>query len=738
MSAQPAQPILYLVPAGDSRQGWLTPEQVMAATGWSRTTFFRRAKELISRESTDAGANGRTVREYLAASLPAADKLAGESAPPSGDGGSALELPRQASLFASQPSPARVTLPDPDDQKQAEERFAAIEPVLDYARDAARWAQLGIRSQAQLLRYQAEHTGNDVRTLHRWVSRYRSGGFPALADRKRSDRDRSRWFAEHREAAIAAAAGYLEYKQSCRVCYEIIEREHAKLGLAEGDLPSYETVRTFLKSMPPYLKTYAREGRRKYEEMFSPYLGRDYSALVPNQIWVSDHMIHDVEVANDCFPELEWGAPMRLRFTALFDMASRYVVGYSWCPEGSSRSIATALRRAFAQWGPCEHFYCDNGRDYRKVAKGAMPGYLVDPAAIRGWHLTEVAAIEKTGLLAQLGIRVTHCIAHHPQSKHIERFFRTLHERFDKRFWQHYTGGAPHLRPDATAAAMEIHRKLMKHGRVESTTHPAASLLIALCMAWIEEYHQRDHSGQGMDGRAPAEVFAERAAPRPLDGQSSLALLFPEHARRKVRECAVTMHQRRYTYCDAVSRDVLHQMTDREVTVAWDPNDADTVAILDETGHFLCAAQADELVRFDPGAKDVQQRIADSMADRRHLEKSTRGTIEHIARAARALGVASPVEALTATAKLPQSIARCSPTGAPKRPLPRLSPRRPQRGLRQQGFSWRHFANESNDGRPQQRTSRSRPAAQDRAAGDTADRPTACRRWRTTTSTAPK
>ena len=195
-----------------------------------------------------------------------------------------------------------------------------------------------------------------------------------------------------------------------------MHREREILGLAEDDMPSYETVRTFLKSMPPCLKAYAREGRRKYEEMFSPYLARDYSTLTPNQIWVSDHMIHDVEVANDCFPELEWGAPMRLRFTALFDMASRYVVGYSWCPEGSSRSIATALRRTFAQWGPCEHFYCDNDHDYRKVAKGAMPGYLIDPVAIRSsGAFTEVAAIEKTGLLAQLGIRVTHCIAHHPQ-----------------------------------------------------------------------------------------------------------------------------------------------------------------------------------------------------------------------------------------------------------------------------------------------------------------------------------
>ena len=41
-------------------------------------------------------------------------------------------------------------------------------------------------------------------------------------------------------------------------------------------------------------------------------------------------------------------------------------------PFGQEPGSFNALRRAFAQWGPCEHFYCDNGRDYRKVAKGAQ------------------------------------------------------------------------------------------------------------------------------------------------------------------------------------------------------------------------------------------------------------------------------------------------------------------------------------------------------------------------------
>ena len=48
-------------------------------------------------------------------------------------------------------------------------------------------------------------------------------------------------------------------------------------------------------------------------------------------------------------------------------------LGYSWCSEGSSHSITSALRRGVERYGPPESIYVDNGKDYLKVAKGAMP-----------------------------------------------------------------------------------------------------------------------------------------------------------------------------------------------------------------------------------------------------------------------------------------------------------------------------------------------------------------------------
>src|SRR5271157_2723450 len=128
--------------------------------------------------------------------------------------------------------------------------------------------------------------------------------------------------------------------------------------------PTIETVRAFLKG-PAFsepLKILAREGQRVYRERCAPYVSRGYTDVGSNEIWVSDHMIHDVEVQNDCFLDAEWGTPIRLCFTTILDFRARFVAGCSWAWEGSSRSITTALRRAVTAHGPAEVFYCDNGQ----------------------------------------------------------------------------------------------------------------------------------------------------------------------------------------------------------------------------------------------------------------------------------------------------------------------------------------------------------------------------------------
>ena len=147
------------------------------------------------------------------------------------------------------------------------------------------------------------------------------------------------------------------------------------------------------------------------------------------------------------------------------------------------------------------------GRTLGKSARARVRGYGTDsPLAPKGWWQDELESIEDTGFLGRLGIGLTHCLPYHGQSKGIERAWRTVHSCFDA-VWPTYTSGSPFTRSDSTSAAMMAHRRLARHGRVAESEHPRASVFIAACLAWMEEYADTPQDGKGMDGGTPRQVF---------------------------------------------------------------------------------------------------------------------------------------------------------------------------------------------------------------------------------------
>lgn len=587
----------------------------------------------------------------------------------------ALTLPVPMAVAA----PQRILLPDPAAQAQAEQRLGTLQMIFDYKADPGRFGQLVMKdgtpvtSYSRMVAYVAQISGNSEATLYRWLKQYKDEGVAALADKVRRDKHTSRFFSSYPKAAWLAAYLFLECGQSARVAHEAILRDAVLLEIPAESAPSYDTVRVFLKATPAALQVYARQGRKAYRDRMSPYLKRGFTDVYANQVWIGDHMIHDVECQNDCFADAEYGAPIRIRFSAMLDYRSRMFTGASWCWEGSSRAIAACMRRGITLYGPPEHIYVDNGKDYRKVARGALPGYLVEsPLAPPHWWQAELHAITATGFLGRLGIAVTHCIPHHPQSKAVERAFRTVHERFDK-VWPTYTSGNPFTRPDKTEVAMMQHRRLLKAGSVGESHHPKASQFILACLAWLKEYSDTRHEGEGMDGGTPRQVFEanlnpnQKATPEP----ATLALLLAEHERRTVRECAITLNKRRYQPCDQAGWATLHGLNENEVLIAYDQADFENAAALDLDGHFLAWLKVEGKVRFAPGDPGTQARIAESMATRRHLEKTTRETLTTISLVARQNGAQSPLEAMATRLQLP---ANTDLAGVVTQRAPRLVP----------------------------------------------------------------
>jgi putative transposase len=654
-------------PAPDT---WISATEFCRLTGWDISTGWLRRQvgtgNVLARETQQKLPNGRYEREYAVASLPPAARSRYEA--------EQARLAVQQTSLPLFPGPQLIgATVRPVQVPSAKEgdalgRQAVLDPILA-VRDARgherdRFAALRLQdgtpvtSVNTMVEYQREHwplAGKPAarRTILRWLKAHREHGIAGLAKRPRNDKGQSRILSrpEYRDAGVLLKSLHLGDGMSPglspQACYEMLAAQRETVGLAERELPCYDTVRLYLAGIPAALKVYATRGRKEFAERMMPYISRSYTEP-SNAIWISDHAIMDVEVLNDCIPGAPIGTPIRLRLTAILDYRSRYLVGYSWAWEGTSASIATALRFAISAHGPCELWYCDNGKDFRKVAKGAMPGYLrrgsLEPDE---WATRELQKVERTGVLARLGIQVTHCIAHHPQSKHIERFFRTVHLTFCRLF-PTYTGGTPSERPDHTTALMEHTRKLIRKGDISGSHHPLASELMQRFAAWLPMYHGKRHGGRGMDGRCPAEVLAAERNPnqRPAPHPEDLAWLLWEHKTAKVRECQVRVNKQDYAPVDALQARLMLDRNETTVSIAYDPLDPSSIGVLDQDGRLVTMLSIKRELRMAPDDPETQRQIGEMQKMRSGLTRDLRERRAAITHAGKQLGVLHPMQLL--------------------------------------------------------------------------------------------
>lgn len=623
---------------------WLKSEEVETLTGWTVRKIQREAErgKLKWRHAQDRKPNGRRSREYLADSLPMNFKLdlikrgvIKSATEPSKALVKSAPVAGRAEIVVfgkdSQPSQKpRIVLPDPEAQAQAEQRLAAIMPLLEYAQLSTPVERMAWCSQRSLIVKNTDDLASQIAasqgctrsSIWRWVKNYRTDGFAALADRIRSDKGVSRWSLQsdqHEELANLACFAVLQENLSVKMAWEIVKCRAHQFGL---EPPSYETVRQIIEHVPGPVKTLALEGRRKYDEVFAEYLERAFVDLYANEVWVSDHMIHDVLVQNDLFDQKE-REHMRLRFTGLLCMRTRRFVAYAWSQEGSSRSIVTCLRHALFCFGPPRQFYCDNGKDYQKVGRGARGGV---------WHLEEIPS-EALGVIARLDIAMKYCQPFHPQAKLIERANNTIHQRWDRRFVT-YTGPTPEQRPDRCIAALERHKKLLAQGRPDESDLPLASDFVRSTIAWIEgEYHRMSKDVRGMENITPLQAFeaypwpAQKPAPRP----EVLIPLLAERKKCTVRDSSVQIFGRRYRGADDLSRKAMHDVTGQEVTVLFDSLDPEYIAVCDNDGHLLAHLEPKNLLRQSDD-DETRAAIADSMQERRRRYHDTRDQLDELSR----------------------------------------------------------------------------------------------------------
>jgi len=245
----------------------------------------------------------------------------------------------------------------------------------------------------------SDASGLPLRTLERWVQRYRRAGLAGLARPPRADAGRRRirpelhvlieGLALRRPAPTAANVHRHIADVARRECWAI---------------PSYSTVKAVIRSLDPALVTLAHEGSKRYREVFD--LVHRRQADGPNEIWQADHTELDLWILEGD------GKPKRPWLTVIEDDYSRAVCGYAVnVTAPSAMNTALALRQAiWRKTDPAWHvcgipgvFYTDHGSDFTSH------------------HLEQVAA--------DLGVRLEFSLPGQPRGRgKIERLFDTVNQ----------------------------------------------------------------------------------------------------------------------------------------------------------------------------------------------------------------------------------------------------------------------------------------------------------------------
>ena len=638
---------------------WINREAVRSATGWSDRTVRWKVQRgvLRSRDAADRQNATSGAREYALSSLPIDAQLklldqpllAGAAcAPPALRSNSS-----QSNLFSNLPEVAEAARScfSPKQNAQAVKRLEAIAPLLDFSgrtkRSRPTFRTVGgiaVRSINSLASYLADQHQVSLRTLWNWYAQYRRLGYAGLVDRVRSDKGKSRFFKSHPAVRAYVESKYLGERLSIRLVYQALLRDLRTLDPTCTRPPSYSAVRTYLQQLPKPLVILSREGKRQFQERCEPYLLTDFESLRPNQIWVSDHGQHDVWVRNDQFPGVSANAAVRPWLTAVIDMRSRKIVGTAWSANPNSHTISSALRVAIENFGIPQTLVIDNGKDYEKIGR-------IDFSP------------ECSGVLVRLGIQPHYCLPRHPQSKLIESWFGTVRKRFDC-LWPSYCGSNPTNRPEQCTEALKEHQAFLK-GKRKSSPLPLASEFIATARQWIEEYNsQHPHSGRGMQGRTPDEVFNELLLPgerRLIESPEVLHALFWDRQRRKVSEGGcVQLHGERYEPADGESLAKLFLEIERDVLVACDPANLGGAIALDLDGRFLGRLRAQRLITRGPvGQEDLKA----SMRIRHTARKAIADYVSALSRIRARAGDRTEIAHLQDRAEMPRE--KYSPPPSP-------------------------------------------------------------------------
>jgi len=429
------------------------------------------------------------------------------------------------------------------------------------------------------------------RTLYRWEGLWDSGGLAALADGRGGGK-----VEKGADPFIEAVKHYYLSKRQLPLttCHKMACLDAAEKG---WEVPSRRTCQRAIDGLPKGVVIKQRFGEEAYTNEAQSYIERDYSGLRSNQIWVGDHHQFDVICRHGDKLIRPW-------LTAWMDMRSRKIVGRQvFAHDPNSDTILSALRMGCLDAGVPETVMIDNGKDYDSYALNGRT--KKDRWLIRKGKI-QLDPVYAGGVFAALGIEAKFVLPYHGQSKPIERFFGTVEQQTP--VWATYCGRSTAHKPEDLELQLDRGNAPQLTDFIEWFSGHGG---------WIETYHNTVHTGDGMDGKTPNQVFAENLSCKRTTTPELLdVLLLKPTPPLKVGQNGVTWQGLRYgQHCPE-----LIEMLGREVLLRVDDRDLSRVQVWTKEGRFVCVAPANERVPVNATSQELRKAIAATKSDRKLMK----------------------------------------------------------------------------------------------------------------------
>jgi hypothetical protein len=258
---------------------------------------------------------------------------------------------------------------------------------------------------------------------------------------------------------------------------------------------SYQTAARFLKSLPPAERDFYRLGKKRFEDLYLPYVEQNIRRYQSLDLVVSDHHVLDCVV-------LYQGKLIRPWVTTFQDYRSGKIVGWLPTAKPSSLSIIAAYYLCCVRYGVPRAVLFDNGRDYRSKL---VNGYKTTAKQFLPEGVTEEVQVFFEGVLPALGSEVHFTRTYSGKSKgRQERYYRLLGEYLAKDIGS-YVGSDATSKPDDADLMWRSINGLAKREDIPSWDYFARA-----CGAMIEHINDAFASqGKGMGGKTRSQVFEE-------------------------------------------------------------------------------------------------------------------------------------------------------------------------------------------------------------------------------------